>query len=214
MQLRTSLQITLLALAVSVATPASAIFIGKDAFTARGGDLNDIESTVSQAFYWRQARALQSPFDASAVLGTNCNATWLGNEGRYAWFLTNASCVNANQATRTEITERAELQGEVIAEGKGWAFIPPDRINSSRSSTNIALVKLPMQSPEEDWEENTRPVLYDGDSENTRTTHLVGHGQWGVGLKAVDAQPEKGLPRRLWMQTVMHHMEQSQQEKH
>ena len=32
----------------------------------------------------------------------------------------------------------------------------------------------------------------------------MGHGQWGVGLKAVDAQPEKGLPRRLWGTTYVY----------
>jgi hypothetical protein len=197
MQSSTHLRLGTACLVASLAFPAHAIYINEEAFKDAGGNVAAIDATATKAFSARRARSFQAPFDASAV-SRDCSPTWIGNEGNFAWFLTAAHCLPYNNATRFAISERFELQQAVVAEGTGWAFLPPDRIGSGRSSTDIALVRLPLASPPAEWTRITRPVLYDGSDEGERQVHFVGHGNWGVGKTEVNTQPPRGLPRRLW----------------
>ncbi len=179
--------ILLATLAAGLSAPASAIVVNENLFASHGGQVSNIHATIATAFAPMQATSRANPFYTVGDLG-HCSATWLGDRDGYAWFLTSAQCVaDSNVPMQAVVMRFVDWQGTVIADGQGWRYLPPARIDPASglplAATDIALVRLPSKAAIRDAAGHAvEPArLYAGANERTRPTTFIGHGAWGVG---------------------------------
>jgi hypothetical protein len=76
-----------------------------------------------------------------------CTATWLGEQDGHTYLLTAAHCLRSRAATAMRV--QASFDGwdhRVLAEGNGWAFIPPAAVGIDgdlNEAVDVAVLKLP-----------------------------------------------------------------------
>ncbi|KAJ6436165.1 restless-like transposase [Purpureocillium lavendulum] len=182
---------------------AHAVVIDEATFKSNGGDLTDIPNSIKTHNEKLRASSYETPWLVVGDIG-GCTATWLGNEGAWSYVLTAAHCVHPEGIeTAVDITFTAS-NGQVIASGKGTAYVPPQRVSKppgmGGASTDIAILKLPFRNPMLDatGKPVDRPILNDAQDERGREVIFVGYGSWGVGMNVSGGYwPAEG-ERRLY----------------
>jgi hypothetical protein len=186
-------------------TTGYGITINDDWFVASGGDLSNIPGTLDAGFAKSSAYSYQEPFLAVGNIG-GCTATWIGNNpsGDISYILTAAHCGNYSQGENTPANATfTDWSGKVIASGKGWFHVPPQRINIppgfGGASTDIGIFSTPRIADiiGHDGLPIQPPILYDQEDELNREVSLVGYGSWGIGSTGSNGSwwPSSG-PRR------------------
>jgi hypothetical protein len=177
--------------------------VSDQVFTHNGGNLSDVPNTTITAMEPLRADSMKSPFLAVGDLG-HCTATWLGDsaDGRSAWFLTAAHCVEGDMQRGPFTATFTDWAGREVASGNGEYVLPPNRLAVRKSTalfasralaTDLAMLKLPKVSQKSQTEPTgativdpqgkpvTPPILYDGGDEIGHPIHFAGYGRWDAG---------------------------------
>lgn len=193
--------LVLAAFAALCASSAHGININQSAFTANGGNLQNIAGTAPNVFDKLRTASLAPQFGPVGNLGA-CTGTWLGTEGQHAWVLTAAHCVGSQRtATPLDQLRFRDGQGRLLAGGPGTLMVVhPNRLNPpngmSNNATDIVMLKMPLLA-EPGTPLPVGATIHDGAAKVDGTVALVGHGVVGVGQAQVSAWPTTGQ-RRAW----------------
>ncbi|MGB1272390.1 MAG: hypothetical protein ACPG5T_09965, partial [Endozoicomonas sp.] len=143
-----------------------------------------------------------------------CTATWLGEDGRWAYFMTAAHCLSnysillAGEDMTSDPDAFHSLRkvrykdvfigwnGKIIASGKGYAYFPEEYSqNGGSRKADIAIIKLPAKRDIVDYKgAPIAPPIIDDQGEVTEgLVQFVGYGLWGAGL---DLESLKSLYQR------------------
>jgi hypothetical protein len=189
-------------------TQAQAVVVSEEVFEANGGDLNDIAGTITDANDALREMSKSEPFYAVGWIGW-CTATWLGDDGEWAYVLTAAHCTNDNALEHTMTVSFEDYRGQVIATGTTTAHIHPYRIDPPAghggASTDVAVLKIPKVSDIKDpfGAPIAQPVLYDGSQELNGKVEFAGYGLWGAGTDANSAYNPASGKRRMWGENLI-----------
>jgi hypothetical protein len=197
------------------ATPTHAyIVIHKQAFIARGGDPDHLDSSLPGVLAPLRAASTQHPFTVVGLLDTaegQCTATWLGDssDSQTAYLLTAAHCLPALAAQQTSFEASFfDWAGRRVASGRAQGDIHPGWKNRSSDTaglaSDLALVRVPKRQAllDRQGRELSAPWLYDQDQEVGQPMDWVGYGQWGVSGPDNQDMPQPDIAqRRLWYRT-------------
>lgn len=184
---------TILCLSVTslaaLSSSVQALFIDEATFKKNGGDLDNLNGTITKANEKLRQQSYELPWLSVGDMD-GCTATWIGDEGNdWSYFLTAAHCIKYKDMEQAPInnTFKAPKTRLLIAGGSGTGFVPPERIKKPEgfggASTDIGILKLPKKNQILDNKGNPlqQPILNDIEDEIGRDAIFVGYGAWGVG---------------------------------
>lgn len=165
---------------------ARAVAISESKFIELGGNLAALDATFPRVADLLYQRSLADQFLPVGRL-SGCTATWLGEDGPHTYLLTAAHCLSSSSG-RAVVNRRSfqDWRGQVVAEGEGLAFVPPEPQDDPgvwRCVDDVAVLRLPRVSTPVDQRGKPldRPTLGEQALSAGETVHFVGYGHTGVG---------------------------------
>lgn len=199
-----TIKILILSTCLLLTFSSNAVIVNEEIFTSNGGDSNNVPESIRIDNYNLREQSYSKEFSSVGKI-YGCTATWLGNDDSgWTYILTAAHCVPYKGETTPINRKFSSWDGRTIAKGKGFIYVPKERINRPKgfggASTDIAILKLPTHDVLTDEEGNlvSKPIINDKFGELNKKVMFVGYGQWGVGLDISGKyKPEEGN-RRLY----------------
>lgn len=193
-------------LSLTAMSAAHALLIDQATFKQNGGNPVNVPGTIkaankkladlSKEAAWRSVGRLDLAPVNRRLPGISCTATWIGDAGRWSYFMTAAHCL-APRGGRPEMPVSARFtdwSGRTVAGGRGTAYFTDPNFRpgvlvktqtlGNGASGQLAIVKLPRHDFIKDRFRLTPiepPIINDIADEIGRDTIFVGYGMWGVG---------------------------------